>query len=110
MTFVDMNNDRYTDIITVNDQKTTFTVHLFEPTKRMFNYSKTFQPTECTKITNIVVGRSVERLRLFLTCLVPSSAPSAVNGFASVIKIFDKAAKTLDLVEQNIKINIETGS
>ena len=110
MTFADINNDRYTDIITVNDQKTSFTVHLFDPTKRMFNQSRTFQPSDCTKITNVVVGRSIDKLRIFLTCLVPSNSQSSVNGFASVIKIFDKTPKTLDLIEQNIKINIETGS
>ena len=41
---------------------------------------------------------------------MPSNSQSSVNGFASVIKIFDKTPKTLDLIEQNIKINIETGS
>ena len=35
-TFADLNNDRYTDIITINDAKTLFTVHLYEPLKKMF--------------------------------------------------------------------------
>ena len=36
--FADINNDRYTDIITINEAKTVFTVHLYEPAKKMFVY------------------------------------------------------------------------
>lgn len=35
-TFADVNNDRYTDIVSVNDGRTFFTIHLFEPLKKMF--------------------------------------------------------------------------
>jgi hypothetical protein len=38
MTFADVNNDKYTDIITINDGKTIFTVHIFDPAKKMFIY------------------------------------------------------------------------
>ena len=31
MAFADLNNDKYTDIITVSDSKSAFTVHIFEP-------------------------------------------------------------------------------
>lgn len=68
MAFADINNDKYTDIITVNEAKTTFTVHIFDTLRNMFLQQKTFRPTGCSKITNIVVGRSIDRLRLFLTC------------------------------------------
>lgn len=30
MAFSDINNDKYTDIISINDAKTTFTVHIFD--------------------------------------------------------------------------------
>lgn len=36
--FADINNDRYTDIITINEGKSVFTVHLYEPLKKMFVY------------------------------------------------------------------------
>lgn len=36
MAFSDINNDKYTDIITVNDAKTTFTVHIFDVQRNMF--------------------------------------------------------------------------
>lgn len=68
MAFADLNNDRYTDIVTVNEAKTLFTVHLYEPLKKMFMYQKSFKPSDCSKITNIAAGRSVDRIRLFVTC------------------------------------------
>lgn len=68
MTFADINNDKYTDIITVNVDRSAFTVHIFDTVKNMFMYTKTFRPTDCGTINNIAVGRSQERLRLFITC------------------------------------------
>jgi hypothetical protein len=38
MAFADLNNDKYTDIITVSDGRTAFTIHLYEPLKKMFLY------------------------------------------------------------------------
>lgn len=67
MAYEDMNGDKYTDIVTVNDEKNEFTVHLFEPAKKMFMYQKTVK-TGCPKIVNIVVGRSIDRIRIFVTC------------------------------------------
>ena len=31
MAFADLNNDKYTDIVTVSDSRKSFTVHFFEP-------------------------------------------------------------------------------
>jgi hypothetical protein len=45
MAFSDMNSDKYTDIVTVNDARTEFTVHLFEPTRKMFTIQKTVKPS-----------------------------------------------------------------
>ncbi len=98
MAFADLNNDKYTDIVTVNDQKTSYTIHLFDPIKKMFLYQKTFKPNGCDKILNIVVGRSVDKVRLFLTC-------SQSNG-QSVIKIIDKI-KNIDIQEYSLQIQIE---
>lgn len=96
MTFGDVNNDRYTDIITVNEAKTLFTVHVFDPAKKMFIYQKTFKPTDCLKITNIVLGRSSDKLRLFLTC----SAISPISGnHTTLVKFFDKVGKYIDFQE-----------
>jgi hypothetical protein len=36
MAFSDINNDKYTDIITINEAKTTFTVHIFDVLRNMF--------------------------------------------------------------------------
>lgn len=68
MAFTDINNDKYTDIITVNEEKSLFTVHLFDTLHNMFVLQKSFRPSDCSKITNIAVGRSVDKLRLFVTC------------------------------------------
>ena len=87
MTFADLNNDKYTDIITVNEDYSSYTIHIFDPVKNMFNSQKTFKPNNCAKITNIAVGRSSEKLRLFVTC-------SLSNG-ATVLQFYDKA-KTLE--------------
>lgn len=38
MAFADLNSDKYTDIVTVSDSKQSFTVHFFEPLKKMFVY------------------------------------------------------------------------
>lgn len=70
MAFADLNNDKYTDIVTVSDSRQSFTVHYFEPLRKMFVYQKTVKPNkDCQKIINVVVGRSVDRLRLFVTCM-----------------------------------------
>lgn len=36
MAFADINNDKYTDIITVNEEKSLFTIHLFDTLHNMF--------------------------------------------------------------------------
>jgi hypothetical protein len=100
MAFADINNDKYTDIITVNDVKTSFTVHIFDSVKKMFLYQKTFKPNDCT-ITNLAVGRSIDKIRLFLTCTL------AVGTTA--VKIFDKG-KSMEFQELSKSITIETGS
>jgi hypothetical protein len=102
MAYEDMNGDKYTDIVTVNDAKTEFTINLFEPTKKMFMFQKTIKPTGCFKIVNVVVGRSTDRIRIFVTCTNPTSTN---------IKIYDKAPVSLDIVElPNFALSIEQGS
>jgi hypothetical protein len=90
MVFADINNDKYTDIITVNSAKSAFTVHIFDVTKNMFNFQKTFKAGDCVKITNIAAGRSVDKLRLFITC-------QDVKG-GTQMKFLDKG-KYMDFVE-----------
>ena len=104
MAFGDLNNDKYTDIITIGDSKTAFTVHMFEPLKKMFLYQKTFKMNDGCKISNIAIGRSVDRIRLFVTC-------AQVTG-ATVVKIYDKVGKYLDFMELGggKHLQIEAGS
>jgi hypothetical protein len=73
MAFADLNSDKYTDIVSVSDSKQSFTVHFFEPLKKMFVYQKTVKPNkDCAQIINLVIGRSVDRIRLFVTCMNPA--------------------------------------
>ena len=44
MAFADLNNDKYTDIVTINDSKTSFTAHIYDSAKKMFAYQKTVKP------------------------------------------------------------------
>ena len=44
MTFADLNNDKYTDIITVDESGSTFTLHLFNNKKSNFDLKKTITP------------------------------------------------------------------
>lgn len=101
MAFADINNDKYTDIITISDDGSSFTVHLFDTLSNLYIHSKTFKPNECSKITNIAVGRSVDKVRLFLTCQTPLSN--------TIVKFFDKL-KTFDFQESPVHILIEYNS
>lgn len=101
MLFADINNDKYTDIITVNEAKNAFTIHIFDFAKNMFNYQKTFKAGDCVKITNIAIGRSIDKLRLFITCF-------DVKGGTS-LKILDKG-KYMDFTEQPVSLQLELGS
>jgi len=38
MTFADLNNDKYTDIVTISDFKTSFTAHIYDSAKKIFAY------------------------------------------------------------------------
>ena len=108
MAFADLNSDKYTDIVTVSDSRSSFTVHFFEPLKKMFVYQKTVKPNkDCQKIINLVVGRSVDRLRLFFTCmnLAQGSQPAFTN-----IKIYEKIPKANDFIETSFNLHIEHGS
>lgn len=88
-----MNNDKYTDMITVSDSRSTFTAHFFEPTKKMFLFQKTVKPNNgCSKITNVVVGRSIDLIRVFVTC-------QNQNG-GTMVKFFDKIPQVYDFKEQ----------
>lgn len=87
MAFADVNNDKYTDIITVSDDSLSFTIHLFDTLSNLYLESKTFKPTNCARISNIAVGRASDKVRLFITCTTPTKN--------TVVKFMDKI-KQLD--------------
>jgi len=38
MAFADLNNDKYTDVVTIGDSKSSFTAHIYDSAKKMFAY------------------------------------------------------------------------
>lgn len=88
MAFADLNNDKYTDVITILDtEKNVFVAHFFDNIKSVFGVKTQVKLSECTKITNIAVGKSIDRIRLFITC-------SLSNGTAVIF--YDKQPKSND--------------
>ena len=68
MAFADVDSDKYTDIITTAQYGGVIQFHLFDPYYKKFVYAKSIEVTGCSRITNIVVGRSPANMRLFVTC------------------------------------------
>ena len=101
LAFADLNNDKYTDIITTSISRNTYSVHLFDKIKNMFAFQKTMHPANCDKITNLVVGRSSNALRIFLTCN---------KGSQTFVQLYDKAAKTMDFTHFGKDLEIEAGT
>jgi hypothetical protein len=62
MAFSDLNSDKYTDIITVNEAGNnglaSFNIHFFDINKQTFQPKLVFTPTDCSNIRNVAVGRS----------------------------------------------------
>ncbi len=67
MVFADLNSDRYTDIVTLEAEQT-LSFYLFNTKSFTFDLWTTLTPSNCLKITNVVVGRSRTSQRLFITC------------------------------------------
>ena len=68
MQFADINSDMFTDIITVDKDRQTIIIHIFDSFNNKFQQKVSFKPYGCNKITNVAVGRSDKTLRLFVTC------------------------------------------
>ena len=86
-TFADMNSDKYTDMVTVVENAESGNanevhVHIYDHSRKLFSPSwKQFVVQGCTDIRNIVVGRSSNTMRLFVTC---------THGSSTVVKLVDR--------------------
>jgi len=77
-------------------------IHLFDPLKNQF-WPGQFVPTQdCSKITNVVVGRASTRMRLFVTCEQEKTGNT-------ILKFFDKL-KGVEFVEVASFLTILHGS
>jgi hypothetical protein len=83
MAFADVNSDKYTDVITLSEDASSFSIYLFNQRKSRFEPSRTVKPTDCQEITNIVVGRSITNMRLFVTC-------KQVSTGQTIVRLFDR--------------------
>ena len=68
MLFADINADMFTDIITVDDRRKNVIIHIFDPIASNYTQKVSFKPNDCNIITNVAIGRSIDTLRLFVTC------------------------------------------
>ena len=68
MEFADINNDMFTDIITVDKTRKNILIHIFDPLTSNYTQKISLTPSDCNLITNVAVGRSDMSLRLFVTC------------------------------------------
>ena len=81
-TFADLNSDKYTDMVTVVSPGNQVQVHTYDDTVKMFVPWTTFSVDGCLNIRNIVVGRSTQTMRLFVTCS---------TGSSTIIKIVERS-------------------
>jgi len=82
LTFADLNSDKYADMVTLTNDLSTLQIHIFDDLKQKFTFWKEIDVDGCQKIYNLVAGRSVSQLRLFITC---------TNGAGkTVIKVVDR--------------------
>ena len=84
MQFSDLNSDMFTDIIAVDGERQTIIIHIFDAATNNYTQKVSFRPNSCSKILNVMVGRSSSTLRLFVTCL-SSSHPQK-----TILKMFDR--------------------
>ena len=68
LAFADVDSDKFTDMITLNQAGNAIELHLFDSYYKKFVHSNTISVTGCYSIRNIVVGRSATHLRMFVTC------------------------------------------
>ena len=72
----------FTDIITVDKSGKHIVIHIFDSMSSNYSQKVSFQPSDCNAITNVVVGRSANTLRLFVMCFTTSNK--------NVIKMYDR--------------------
>ena len=81
LTFADLNSDKFSDLVTLDHELSTVKVFAYSESEKQFNLWKSFRVDGCSKIYNIVVGRSPTLMRLFVTCQA---------GGETVVKIVDR--------------------
>ena len=101
MAFADVNADKYTDMLTVRDQGSEIQLHLFDPFYKKFVHSGNIEVSGCSSIYNIVVGRSVKHLRLFVTCS---------GGSGTIVRFVDRIDGSSEAGIQDYRWEIDSNA
>jgi hypothetical protein len=93
--FSDITSDMFTDIITVDKSGKIIIIHIFDSMSSNYSQKVSFQPDGCKIISNVAVGRGINTLRLFVTCMTTDNK--------NVIKVYDRNMndELLENVAQN---------
>ena len=71
----------FTDIITVDAERKIIIIHIFDQSSGNFTQKIALQPTTCSKIYAVQVGRTAKTLRLFVTCDDTATKRTVVRMF-----------------------------
>ena len=77
-----MNSDKYTDMVTVSGTNQV-RIHTYDSLTKMFTLWREFPVEGCGAIRGIVVGRSSQLMRLFVTC-------DTASGSGTHVKLVDR--------------------
>jgi len=82
MAFADLNSDMYTDIVALSEDGSYLNLFYYNPVHMRFFLGNEVHTTDCSTITNVVVGRSPTHLRIFVTCKASSGS--------TIVRFFDR--------------------
>ena len=97
MAFADLDSDKFTDMITVPQSSNNLELHLFDPFYKRFIHAKTIEVSGCGSIRNVVVGRSVQYLRIFVTCS---------GGSGTIVRFVDRVGIGKETAMEEFSWNI----
>jgi hypothetical protein len=96
MAYADLNSDMYTDIIALAEDKSMLNLFYFNPVHLRFYLGNELKTSDCSKITNVAVGRSQSHLRIFVTC--------NSNSGSTIVRFYDRTDKGYNELPQFITI------
>lgn len=96
MAYADLNSDMYTDIIALAEDKSMLNLFYFNPVHLRFYLGNELKTSDCNKIINVAVGRSLSHLRIFVTC--------ESNSGSTIVRFYDRTDKGYNELSEYITI------